>query len=137
MFIRVVDFLSLSLILLWYLHLIIWYVRPFNKCLFGSRFRFLYFRFINFLFECESQRQVNALNKGVIYLSEEKLLLNEPLDTIFIRGRQMKLNLILRDKIKWSNCKDYDKIKLSKFDLWWIEFVSISNSNPYHLTRQQ
>ena len=43
----------------------------------------------------------------------------------------MKPNPILRVKIKLSNCKDYDEIKLSKFDLQWIEFVFISNSNPY------
>ena len=29
----------------------------------------------------------------------------------------MKPNPILRVKIKLSNCKDYDEIKLSKFDL--------------------
>ena len=39
--------------------------------------------------ECENQWQVDALNKGDIYLSVEKLLLNDLrlLDIVFIRGK--------------------------------------------------
>ena len=40
----------------------------------------------------------------------------------------MKPNMILRDKIKLSNCKDYNKIELSKFDLQVLEFVCNSFS---------
>ena len=39
--------------------------------------------------ECENQWQVDALNKADIYLSVEKLLLNDLrlLDIVFIRGK--------------------------------------------------
>ena len=39
--------------------------------------------------ECENQPQVDALNKGDIYLSEDKLLLNDLslLDIVFIKRK--------------------------------------------------
>ena len=40
-------------------------------------FKFLYLRYTNLGVEGENQWQVDALNKGDIYLSEEELLLNE------------------------------------------------------------
>ena len=55
--------------------LIILYVKPFCKWLFASMFKFLYLWFTNLEVEGENQRQVDALNKGDIYLSVEKLLL--------------------------------------------------------------
>ena len=70
--------------------------------------------------EGENQQQVGALNKGDIYLSEEELLLNDIriFDFVFIRRKRKKKkkpNLVLREN-KFINCKDYNKIELSKFD---------------------
>ena len=90
----VADFLSHDLFLSSIYILIIWYVRPFSKWLFGSIFRFLYFGFTNLVVEGENQQQVSALNKGDIYLSEEELLLNDIriLDIVFIRRKRKEKN---------------------------------------------
>ena len=59
-------------------------------------FKFLYLRYTNLGVEGENQWQVDALNKGDIYLSEEELLLNELRILDIVRER------LITKKYIWS-----------------------------------
>ena len=59
-------------------------------------FKFLYLWFTNLGVEGENQQQVDALNKGDIYLSKEELLLNELRILDIVRER------LITKKYIWS-----------------------------------